>query len=71
MCAIGATDLTDVGRHQGTKVETQLLASVHFDDGVRLAIEVGKRTCNRLAMPIFHRSSIPLKAFVPLSSPTS
>ncbi len=48
VCAIGATDMTDVGRYQGTKVETQLLASVHFDDGVRLAIEVGKRTCNRL-----------------------
>jgi hypothetical protein len=33
MGRIGATDLTDVGDYQGTKVETQLLASVHFDDG--------------------------------------
>lgn len=48
VCAIGATDLTAVGNYQGTKVETQLLASVHFDDGVRLTIEVGKRTCGRL-----------------------
>lgn len=45
---IGATDLTEAGDYQGTKVETQLLASVHFDDGVRLTIEVGKRTCGRL-----------------------
>jgi hypothetical protein len=34
--------------YQGSKVETQLLASVHFEDGVRLTIEVGKRTCGRL-----------------------
>ncbi len=46
--AIGTTDLTEAGDYQGTRVETQLLASVHFDDGVRLTIEVGKRTCDRL-----------------------
>ena len=46
--AIGAMDLTAVGDYQGTRVETQMLSSTHFDDGVRLTIEVGKRTCGRL-----------------------
>jgi predicted dehydrogenase len=46
--AIGALDLTDVGDFQGTKTETQMLSSTHFDDGVRLTIEVGNRTCGRL-----------------------
>jgi len=46
--AIGAVDLTSVGDYQGTKVETQLLSSTHFDDGVRLLIEVGNRTCGSL-----------------------
>lgn len=45
---IGATDLTDVGDYQGTKVETQLLASVHFDDGSRLTVEAGRKTCGHL-----------------------
>ncbi len=46
--AIGTTDLTEAGDYQGTQVETQLLAGVHFDDGVRLTIEVGKRACKHL-----------------------
>ncbi|MEI6169258.1 MAG: Gfo/Idh/MocA family oxidoreductase [bacterium] len=45
---IGATDLTDVGDYQGTKVETQMLSSLHFDDGTRMTIEVGKKTCGKL-----------------------
>jgi predicted dehydrogenase len=45
---IGALDLSTAGDYQGLKAEQHLLASVHFDDGVRLAIEVGNRACRRL-----------------------
>lgn len=43
-----AADLSEPLEYQGTRAEAQLLASVHFDDGVRLVIEAGKRTCARL-----------------------
>jgi predicted dehydrogenase len=46
--AIGAVDTTVLGDYQGIPSETQLLASIHFTDGVRLSIEAGKRTCGRL-----------------------
>jgi predicted dehydrogenase len=45
---LGALDLSTVGDYQGMKSEQHLFASVHFDDGVRLTIEVGNRACRRL-----------------------
>lgn len=46
--AIGAVDRSVIGNYQGTKTEAQLLASIHFDDGVRLTIEAGKRGCQQM-----------------------
>jgi predicted dehydrogenase len=43
-----AADLSLLLDYQGTRAEAQLLASVHFDDGARLVIEAGQRTCARL-----------------------
>lgn len=45
---IGALDLSKPEEYQGLKVEGQFLASVHFDDGVRLTIEAGRQACRRL-----------------------
>lgn len=47
---IAAVDLTEAGEFQGATTEAQLAGSVHFDDGVRLSVEAGRKTCP--AVPI-------------------
>ncbi len=42
---IAAVDVTDVKESQGVKTEAQLAGSVHFNDGVRLSVEVGRKAC--------------------------
>jgi len=46
--AIGAVDWTAPGDYQGLRSEAHLLASIHFEDGVRLSIEAGRRACGSL-----------------------
>ena len=48
VAVFGAADTSEAADFQGTRAEIQLLATVHFDDGVRLSIEGGKRACQRL-----------------------
>jgi predicted dehydrogenase len=45
---MGAVDTTVIGDYQGIPVESQLLGSVHFNDGVRLSVEAGQCTCAQL-----------------------
>jgi predicted dehydrogenase len=47
-----AVDLTHARKHQGMTMESQIVATVHLDDGTRLVIEMGDRACSRL--PILH-----------------
>ena len=47
-----AVDFTHARKHQGMTMEAQIVATVHLDDGTRLVIEMGDRTCSRL--PILH-----------------
>lgn len=44
----GAVDMNGAGKHQGTPVETKVLATIHFSGGVRVTIEIGQRTCSML-----------------------
>jgi predicted dehydrogenase len=45
---IASVDMSAPGDYQGVPSETQMLASVHFSDGVRLSIEAGNRACGKL-----------------------
>jgi predicted dehydrogenase len=46
--AIATLDMTAPGEYQGTRVETHLLAAVHFDDGTRLTVEAGGQGCGKV-----------------------
>jgi predicted dehydrogenase len=45
---IAAVDTTSLGEFQGHRIEAQLVGSVHFSDGVRLSVEVGRKACQGL-----------------------
>jgi len=45
---IAADDMTNGGVYQGARTEAQLVGSVHFNDGVRLSVEVGRKACQGL-----------------------
>jgi len=45
---LAAVDMSKPGEYMGIKTETQLIATVHFTDGVRLTIEIGEKACGKL-----------------------
>ncbi len=45
---VAALDMAEPGSFQGLPTEKHLLASVHFNDGIRLTIEAGRKVCSRL-----------------------
>jgi predicted dehydrogenase len=45
---LAAVDMSKPGEYMGIKTETQLIATIHFADGVRLTIEIGEKACSKL-----------------------
>ena len=45
---LAATDMSEPNEFNGIETETQLIATVHFTDGVRLTIEAGEKPCSKL-----------------------
>lgn len=45
VAVFAAVDGSETGDYQGTVTESQLVGTVHFNDGVRLSVEVGRKSC--------------------------